>query len=650
MVASRGKSLLVALFAFGLLITSPRAALAFGLEGHEIIEAAAYKRLLAVEVVPGTGVSGRALLATLIADGVLYKPRCFASTRLLGGCPLGGPLDVPLAYWPVLGSGTLDLVIDRQLGQEGQCQHFMAHTDDGLSPTDPRLGVPAALVTTAYSRCTRTAGMVFDRILRIPRLANRRLGGAYALIHGIEDAFSAAHVARDEHWKIVHLLSWTLVDWPTYFWRGLHAFPRETHHAVTDPRDMDYLPAEGRAADGSRCDELANPYAVPESCLTARALLAVAAVEDLLIDLYRLRAQATSEGRTASVSSPSGAAVWQDYVGAYLASSEVAAEAPPTRNDGRPRADVFVGALASAKDGGWGLGVWGARLLLGPAIPFALTISGGAGYSRVDGVGAVGATAGVGLLLPLVRRIAIGALPAGIQVQCNIAFESCAVDGVATVGNLLVPLGEAFWLGIEGPRWSWSDRAFTGTWVGVGLGWTHERRPEEEASAKDAVVVWNPPRPDQVRAFRRSRGTLVAFAAATAASTADNEFVGGGLTWRLDHDRCNRRAGAALGVEIEVDQGVINGTAHAGALSVAPLFAAYLVPDRLALTVVPALLQIGNVTGQGFGVDVGGRAGIAFDAGKVELAVDSPPISYLSLQRWHTLPITVRLGLLFDGP
>src|SRR4029079_8754632 len=110
----------------------------------------------------------------------------------------------------------------------------------------------------------------------------------------------------------------------------------------------------------------------------------------------------------------------------------------------------------------------------------------------------------------------------------------------ATVGNLLVPLGQASWLGVEGPSWSWSERAFNGTWFGLAFGWTHERRPEGDAFAKDAVVVWKPPSPDEVRAFRRSPGTFVGFVGATTASTADNEFVGGGLAFRLDHDRWNR--------------------------------------------------------------------------------------------------------------
>ena len=117
----------VAVLAFGLVATRERAAAAFGLEGHEIIEAAAYKRLLMLDVVPGTRVSGRTLLATLIADGVLYQPPCFVLDPG-GNCREGGRLDAPIGYWPVLGSGTLDLIIDRQLGQEGQCQHFMAET------------------------------------------------------------------------------------------------------------------------------------------------------------------------------------------------------------------------------------------------------------------------------------------------------------------------------------------------------------------------------------------------------------------------------------------------------------------------------------------------------------------------------------------
>jgi len=110
----RRTSLRVALLAIGLVMATRRSASGFDLEGHEVTEAAAYKRILSLTLVPGTQVSGRTLLATLIADGVLYQPPCFALDAR-GDCRLGGRLDSPLAYWPVLGSGTLDLVIDRQL-------------------------------------------------------------------------------------------------------------------------------------------------------------------------------------------------------------------------------------------------------------------------------------------------------------------------------------------------------------------------------------------------------------------------------------------------------------------------------------------------------------------------------------------------------
>ena len=47
-------------------------------------------------------------------------------------------------------------------------------------------------------------------------------------------------------------------------------------------------------------------------------------------------------------------------------------------------------------------------------------------------------------------------------------------------------------------------------------------------------------------------------------------------------------------------------------------------------------------------VDVAARAGLALELGRIELELDSPPLSYLSQARWHALPITMRLGLRFD--
>lgn len=628
---------------------------AFELDGHEVIEATAYKRLLALAAVPGTGppeISGRALLGALIATGILAKPPCFDHAKPSGDCGAAQRLDLPLQYWPTLRAGAPDLVIDRQIGQRGQCQHFMATTADALTPVDPRLGVPGGLAIAAYQRCVRVAGVVLDGILRDPRLADWRIVGTYVLIHALEDSFSAAHVDRAPHFEIVHLLSWTLIDWPIYAWHGKWSFPAATHHAVSDHRDYDYVRWDAHTRDGRACRDLRHPYAMPEECLTDRAKTAASGVVDLLVLIYRLRAHAIADGRPASLLPPapsSDADLWMAFVRADLRSAVVSPELPRRPESAPPRPDVFVGAQGIAGSHLWGVGLWAARLYVGPASPFLLGLSGGAGYNRSDGVSQLGAAAQLGLLLPLVRRFTIGVAPAGLHLTCETQhFESCEVDAVATLGELLVPLSSATWLGIEGPRWSWTQRTIDSSWFGLAVGWSHEQLPRFAPPSPEAVATWDPPDPNEVRSFRHTRWTRTAFFATTAASRSDNDFVGAGLDWRWDRDRWDRRAGFAPGLKVEVDAGKIDSHTATGSLAVAPTVRAYLRPNRVALTATPALLRVGAFADRQVAVDVAGRAGIALEAGRIELDADSAPLSYVSQARWHALPFTVRLGLLLD--
>jgi hypothetical protein len=627
---------------------------AFELDGHEVIEATAYKRLLALGAVPGTGqppLSGRALLAALIETGILAEPPCFDRARPVGDCGATQRLELPLRYWPTLGSGVPDLVIDRQLGQRGQCQHFMADTADGLTPDDPRFGVPGGLATAAYLRCTRVIGSVFDGILRDPRLAGWRIVGTYVLMHALEDSFSAAHVERSRHFEIVHLLSWTLIDWPLYLLHGRWGFPASTHHALSDQRDSDYLRWDARTKDGRTCRDLHHPYAFPEACLTERAKAAVATVVDFLVLTYRLRARATAEGRPASLFPPapsSDAAEWLAFVREDLPSVAVTPELPSEPHSALPRADVFVGAQGVAGSHLWGAGLWGARLFMEPAAPFLLGLGASGGIASRDGVGELVGAAQLSLFLPLVRRFAVGAAPAGLQVVCEMRFQSCQTDVVATLGELLVPLGETVWFGVEGPRWSWTQRSVGPTWLGVTLGWSHETLPRFEPPSAEAGATWDPPVPDEVRAFRRARSSRAVFLAATAASRSDVAFVGAGLDWRWDRDRWNRRAGLVPELQVEIDGGRIDSDATGASLAVAPTLRAYLRPNRIALTATPALIRVGALSDHALALDVAARAGIALELGRLELEVDSPPLSYVSQARWHALPITVRLGLRFD--
>jgi len=630
------------------LLGGARRAAAFGLDGHFVIEAAAYRRLLALPRVPETDVSGRQLLGALIADGLLLAPPCFDGVRAGGACDAEARRAQPLAFWPTLRAGAADIIVDRQLSARGQCQHFMAETEDGLSPIDPRFGVPGALVTTAYSRCVAILGAAYDGLLRDPALARTRLVGTYALIHGIQDSFSAAHVARDPHGRIVHLLSWTLIDWPDYLARGTLSFPAAIHHAITDDRDADYLRPGATLGDGRRCDELLNPYAVPEACLTPRARAAVDAVEDFLVMTYRLRARAADAGRPASLSRPDDLALWNAFVEKHLAS--VAVSAPPApltqAQIGIPRADTFIGVQGTIASDGGGAGAWGGRFFYGPAVPFALSLTGGAGWSRGDGGDRLVAAAALGLYLPLVRRFAVGISPAGVAIACDTHFHDRNATLFATLGELLVPLPHATWLGVQGPRWSWSERDVRGPLLGLAVGWSHEQTPDRAPAAPGAVAAWDPPAPGDVAAYRAAAISWLLFLGTTAGSTIDDRWTSGGVEVRRERDRWNRRAGWAPALSLSVAGGTTDGVGG-GTATLAPTIRFYLASDRLWLGATPAAFRVGAGDGQTIRGDVAGVAATGVIVGRLELSIASPPLSYVSRARWHALPISLRLGLLF---
>lgn len=634
------------------LLLAAAPARAFDLTGHEVIEAAAYRRLLAMDQVPGEGISGRALLAALIDARVLLPPPCFDLLHARGDCDERARLELPLGFWPVLGSGGPDLVIDRQLGQHGQCQHFMAQTADGLSPVDPSTGVPGALATTAYVRCVTIFGVAFDGILRDPARAQWRVAGAYVLMHGVEDSFSAAHADRDEQLRVRHLLSWTLIDWPRYLKRGLRTFPAGTHHAVTDRRDAEYLRRGARAPDGRACDELLHPYAVPEACLTPRALAAADAVTDLLVLFYRLRARAAAQGRAPTLfasTSNEAPTAWASYLRTHVGGVYAKPQLPTEPLDPLPRPDVFLGLQGTSGPKAWGVGPWGARLVfLRATVPFALGLVGGLSYRRDDRGDSFGAAAGLSLLLPLVRRFTIGASPASLRLACDVRFRSCEPEVQATLGLVLIPLGEGAWVGATGPDWSWTERHLGRTWFGVLLGWSHEVGPQREPPSPIARATWNPPRFDEVHAYRLTHATRVLYLATTAWAAEDDAFVGGGLEWRRDRDRWNRRTGFAPGFQLELDQGSLGGGTRGGGLAAAPTARVYVVADRVALTLTPLLVRAGVLTTGQLGVDVAARGGVAFELGNIEVAVDSFPLSYLPDGRRELFPLTVRLGVLVD--
>jgi hypothetical protein len=166
-------------------------------------------------------------------------------------------------------------------------------------------------------------------------------------------------------------------------------------------------------------------------------------------------------------------------------------------------------------------------------------------------------------------------------------------------------------------------------------------------AGSNAVTSWNPPAPDEVIDYRSASTSWLFFLAATAASTAQNQWVGVGVELRRDRDRWNRRSGWAPALSLGAASGTTYGS-RGGTVSLAPILRFYLVRNRIWLGATPAALRVGALDGQSYGVDVAGVAALGLIIGRLELSVESPPLSYVSRDRWHAIPVPMRLGLLFD--
>ena len=178
-------------------------------------------------------------------------------------------------------------------------------------------------------------------------------------------------------------------------------------------------------------------------------------------------------------------------------------------------------------------------------------------------------------------------------------------------------------------------------------GWSHEDAPPGAHAGPNAVTSWNPPGPDEVSGYRRDATSWLFFFAATAASTSQNQWVAGGVELRRDRDRWDRRSGWAPALSLAVASGTTHGS-RGGSVSVAPILRFYLVPNRIWLGATPATFRVGALDGRSIGADVAGAAGLGIIIGKLELSAESPPLSYVSRERWHAIPVPVRLGLLWD--
>jgi hypothetical protein len=398
---------------------------------------------------------------------------------------------------------------------------------------------------------------------------------------------------------------------------------------VVDHRDEAYLKPG--------CEEPPNPYSLPEACLTDLGLAATDAVVDLLVLIYRLKARAAAEHRKATLDDPAALADWRAYVDRHLPLAFVEPDVRPLGGSGIVRPDVMLGLRSGFGGGPGSVGLAaGATFAFRPLVPFVLRPLVHAGYERDEGRNGARFGADATLMLPALGTFAIGVTPLAVDVGCS----PCRTDlqAAPVIGSLHIVRG--LWVEAEGPRWSWNDRTFRAPDVRLTLGWFTDIEPPAPGPPPNPAN-WDPP-PLSPRNYRASVGTLALFAGSTLRSDRDADRLSAGFGLRWDRDRWGRRAGLSPGVRLEGAYGDTDGR-HGLTVAGGPTLQYHVVPDTIAVTAVPALLRAGAAP-----TDVAGTLGIALQVNGLEVSLESPPLSYVSRDRWRGRPLTLRLALLLD--
>jgi hypothetical protein len=586
----------VRLAIFLLLIACAHAAYAWDPFGHDLIDATAFRRLMATP-------EGRETLRYLSARGILRRPHCFEAD-------CAG--ELPVRTWPPLETSGLDLLLSRQLGSTGQCYHFMAHIADVRTPIDPALGIPHGMVI-ARDRCIRVVERVLDRLLVAPAQATRA-EGAYAILHAIADSYSPAHAERDATGRVLWLRAWRVPE----IWR----LDRRRYHRILDKRDRAYW-VPHRIVGGRRCRDYPHAYVVPEACLTPAGAAAVQAEVDLLILLHR----AYTETRSPSLTDPAVAAMWSDFRARWVpgADAPVAPEDVPALAAPKEIThDVFAGARVSAAPG---VGLAASVLLPArtwPLVPLA-TGAIGAAVSR-------GATlsAELALVVPLFGGVAVGFTPLAGELGCQ--TSGCRAD-LALVPLRVVTSFRGHWfVDVSAPAYSWLDRSWDlrRTSITVGRTW------DVNLSLEHPVATGQPwdPRPFDETGGRPLPTTHLYL----AASVAGANTLGGGVQIRWDRDRWSRRAGFGPQVAFE-----ILASPSVARVTLAPGIRWFFVKRILSADLVPAALSV-LAWKSSTGFDVTGQLGLSLVVGVLEFNLRTPALSYVG---HHVAPPMLSLGMLW---
>ena len=643
---------------------APRVASAFDSKGHVVIEALAYRTL--VEGHDGEPPRPE-VLRDLLNDGAIAPPLCFGWDGSSPRYCVAATTSNPLLEWPKPLTDQPDAAFRRQFSDAGQCFHFMAKLEDAESERIGESAIPRALATSALVRCRDLLDGLLRQVVIDGGPGTRLSGyGLYELMHAVGDSFSGAHTQRrpGSH-EVEELRVWKpLTRLPGLSTEAQARIPDTAFHKWNDNRDKTYVVEDRETADRRHCKDLTNaPYMVPYDCLSEEGDLARQAIVELLVIVRGLRATQLAGNGTADPP-PEQSEQWRAYkekwfTAAYACLGEECSERQPS--DPVPGVYGFVGldttynstrkffdvaARASLLKYSWNLN------------PFVYALAGELGYRAYRGGGGAGlAGLELGLILPLGKRAALGFVPASWRV----AFGGDKTGSEVTTRffHFDYLVSKRLAVTFDGPLEINWRRPAAELSFGVGVSYALRsaklaggsliERHAEKVERRDET--WSPPSAPYGRLQGRAPSWYVATGATTVETPAiANEgrqygsgSIGAQVLW--DRDRWGGRFLWAPGGSLSIGARTTSG--ESGYLTgIFSLGLRWYLLRVIGFSLTPVRIEGGpkirgkteldpspdvhGPEGSQYYFQAGSRAGIAFNAGIVDILVEAPTLAWRS--------------------
>jgi len=642
----------------------PTLAAGFDSKGHVVIEALAYRTL----VEGHDGFSPRPeVLRDLFNDGALAAPICFGHDASPPAFCAAAPGENPLLDWPRPRTDQPDAAFRRQFSDPGQCFHFMATLEDAQTEPIPGTSLPRALATSAVVRCRDLLDDLVRQIVIVGGPGTRGSAyGLYELMHAVGDSFSGAHAERRAGTREIESLRvWKPLERLAHIPTERSArIPASVYHNWNDARDHDYVDENRRASEDRRCKDLTDtPYAVPFVCLSERGDQARQALVELLVIVRDLRVGHLAAGDAADPY-PERSEAWRAFKERWFSSAHACRDAECAT---KQPADLVPGAYGligldtvyNSSRNFFDVAARGTLLRYSSELnPFVYAVSAELGYRAFDSGGGSGlAGLELDLILPLGKRAALGLAPAAWRVAFG--GEHGGTEIVTRLLRFDWRLGDRLALTLNGPlELNWRRPA--AEWS-FGLGLSYAPGASQAAGgpllqshtekAERYDDSWDPPPAPYGRLLGRRPSWYVAAGATTVetppVASADRLYglgsIGASAMW--DRDRWEERFAWAPAISLALGARRTSGESAylTGVFAVGMRWYAL---GPLGLSLTPVRIEGGpkirgsseddpspdvhGSPGSQYYFQAGTRAGIAFNAGIIDILVEAPTLAWRS--------------------